>query len=827
MSPLAGIALAFALGIGVTGADELLSPGIALGIASLLLFLALIAFWRSWRETSLLLLLCFFALGLTWGELGKASFPASLKPFLGHYIKLEGTLDALPAVYPNRIAYVLSDPVVKLGRDTWKGRERIQVVLYRSPQQGLDKDMAGRPPEGRLLPGCRVQVAGRLDLVPLPSNPGEFDYRAYLGRKGIVAVLDAEAVPRILGQKSLSSQLLAFVRLEIEDSIARSLPSHQASMIRGFLFGSTEGLEPEDRRIYQRTGVMHLFAVSGLNVGFVLLLFLAAGRLLRLRRSACFIFTSLGIWSYAAITCFPASVTRAAVMGTVGLAAALWQQRQNLLNSLALAALAILLAAPSSLFDPGFQLSFAATWGIISLGRHLAALFPVAGEGPISKGCRELIAVTLSAQLAVLPLCALYFQLIPLLGLLPNILVVPISGLAVNLGLAGALFGLFFSPLGSLFFIAAGALTVPIQGLLGQLAKVPGVSAAVSQPPLWLLIVWYLLLFSFSEGICGLQEIRFPHFRFRPFARKHLAPSLVGLGFLLGVLIAGDEIWPFAGERLFRVVFLSVGQGDAVLVELPNGRTMLMDAGGREDYFSDSSFDPGGQIVVPYLIRSGIRRLDVLLISHPHGDHIGGVPAVLDALPVKQLLVPPVTQTNSLLQRLESIACSKRIPLYRVYEGFSLRLDPRVRIEVLSPPKTPYSGTNSDLNNNSIVLLVRYGDFGFLLAGDAERPALNRIADRLPLDADIDVLKAPHHGSSNGISEALAKRLHPEFVVISVGRNAFGHPDPRTLEFWRENCARLLRTDENGAVIFESDGKRLWLRVYRQSPKLMPMARAA
>ncbi|MGB9791153.1 MAG: DNA internalization-related competence protein ComEC/Rec2 [Thermacetogeniaceae bacterium] len=827
MSPLAGIALAFALGIVVSRADRLLSPGMALGIASLLLSLALISFWRSRRKASLFLLLCFTALGFTWGELSRASFPASLRPFLGHYVKLEGTLDALPVEYPNRISYVFSEPVVALGRDAWKGRERVQVVLYRSSRQGLDKGMAGRPPEARLLPGCRARVAGRLDLPPLPSNPGDFDYRAYLGRKGIVAVLNAEAAPSILGEKSCFSRLLASVRLEIEDGIRSSLPSHQAALLSGFLLGSTEGIGPDDRQIYQRTGVMHLFAVSGLNVGFVLLLFLAAGRLLRLGRSATFILVSLGVWSYAAITCFPASVTRAAVMGTVGLGASLWQQRQNLQNSLALAALAILLADPSSLFDPGFQLSFAATWGIVSLAPHLSGLLHGIGEGSISKGLRDLIAVSLSAQLAVLPLCALYFQLVPLLGLIPNILVVPLSGLVVNLGLAGVLLGLFLPPVGNLFLTAAGALTVPIQGLLGQLARMPGVSVAAPQPPQWLVIAWYPLLLALSEGICGWREVRFPHFRFKPFARRYLIPSLIGLGFLLGVMVTGEKHWLFAGEGLLRVTFLSVGQGDAVLVELPNGQKMLVDAGGKEE-FSDSSFDPGREIVVPYLIRSGVRRLDVLVGSHPHGDHIGGMPAVLDEIPVKKLLVPPVNQATPLLRRVEDIACKKQIPLYRVHKGCSLKLDPRVSIDVLSPPETPYSGTDSDPNNNSIVLLVRYGGFGFLLTGDAESPVLDRIAaDELPLDAAVNVLKAPHHGSSNGISKALAERLHPRFVVISVGRNAFGHPDPRTLDFWRENGACVLRTDESGAVIFESDGRRLWLRVYRQSPKLMPMARAA
>lgn len=829
--PLVWITIAFALGIGVAATGEQVMPGVALAAAILVLSFTILSFWRVWRETPLYLLLCFLILGIIWGECSETPFPASLQPFLGHYVDLEGTLDALPAEYPNRVVYGISDPVVKLGGDSWHGSGRIQVVVY-TGTRGLTGDggKAGRTPAARVYPGRRLLVKGRLDRAPLPANPGDFNYRAYLERKGIIAVLTADTVPGILEQKRdaryLLPQLLASARLRIENGIVRSVPPEQAVLLRGFLLGSTDEITPEDRQIYQRTGVMHLFAVSGLNVGFVLLLFIAAARLLHLLRVPAFLFVTLGIWCYAALTGFPPSVTRAAVMGTVGLGASLWQQRQHLLNSLALAALLILLADPAALLDPGFQLSFAATWGITSLSRHLDFLFPFLEGNRLLLDCREVITVSLAAQLAVLPLCALYFQLVPVFGLLANILVVPLAGVVVNLGLAGMLLGLLLPPLATPFFVAAGALTIPIQGLLKQLVGVPGISLAVPQPSLWLLIAWYPLLVSFSRSIGACREIPFPHFRFRPFARRYLVPSLTGLVCLFLVMYAGGLAWPLV-ERPLRVTFLSVGQGDAVLIELPNGRSMLVDAGGQQE-FSNSSFDPGQQIVLPYLIRSGIRRLDILVNSHPHEDHLGGIPAVLAGIPVGKIVMPPVPQPTPLMLRVEGLARERKIPVYTVHAGASLKIDPRVRVDVVSPPEIPYSSTDSDPNNNSLVLLMRYGDISFLLTGDAEDVVLDRLAAcGLPRDTGINVLKAPHHGSRNGISQALAARFRPRFVVISVGRNTFGHPDTKTVDFWREHGASILRTDENGAVIFETDGKKLWLKVFRQSPKLMPMARAA
>ncbi len=832
MPPVVWIAIAFALGIGLASAGDLVTPPAALAAALVVLLGTALSFWRGRRETPLFLLLSFSILGYAWGEFGEKPFPSSLRPFLGHYVELAGTLDRLPVEYPNRVLYTLADAAVELGGDSWRGPGKIQVVVYTgSKGMPVAGEKVGRTPAARVYPGRRLLARGRLDLAPLPANPGDFNYRAYLERKGIIAVLTADEVPTVLeqeqGARYLLPRLLASARLRIEDGIVRAVPPEQAVLLRGFLLGSTEGITPEDREIYRRTGVMHLFAVSGLNLGFVLLLFFAGARLLRLRRLPTFLLVTGGIWSYAALTGFPASVARAAVMGTVGLGAYLWQQRQNPLNSLAVAALAILVVDPVALFDPGFQLSFAATWGIVYLARPLDSLLPFLEGHPLLEGCREVITVSLAAQLAVLPLCAHYFQQIPVLGLLANILVVPLAGLVVNLGLAGMLLTLLHPALGDPFYVSSGALTIIIEGLLSPLAGLPGISLAASPPPLWLVTGWFLLLGLFGRSLRGGSDIAFPHFRFRPFARRRLVPSLIGLACLLAIMYSGGGIWPVIGSHQLRVTFLSVGQGDAILVEFPNGHSMLVDAGGKPE-FSRSSFDPGRQIVVPYLARSGIRRLDLVVNSHPHEDHLGGVPAVLAGMPVGKLVMPPVLHPTPLMLQVERLAGEKRIAVHTVHAGASLRLDPRVKIDVLNPPARLYSGTRSDLNNNSLVLLLKYGEISFLLTGDAERDALDDIAAGVfPLNTRANVVKAPHHGSRTGISPALAERLHPQFVVISVGHNSFGHPDPKTVEFWREHGARVLRTDEAGTVIFETDGKELRLKTSAQSPKLIPMARAA
>lgn len=827
MSPMIWLALAFGLGIGLASVVQPGKPLEGLFLASLFMFAAVITFLRGKRKTPLFLLFCFCALGYTWFVLSMRPFPVSLTPFLEHYVEINGTLSELPVTYPNRIVYTLDNPSVKLGDDSWQGSKRIQAVYYRQPLKTGENY--------RVYPGMPLKVNGRLTRAPLPANPGEFNYRSYLERRSIIAVITTEEAPVVQQMAQmhpgyLIPRFFGSIRLRIEQNLDRHLVPEQAVFLKGFLLGTTGDFTPEEKDIYRRTGVMHLFAVSGLHLGFVLLFFLFLARLLRFGSVPTFLLVAFGLWGYAALIAFPASVTRAAVMGTVGFGAYLWKERANTLNSLALAALVILICDPRALMDPGFQLSFAATWGIISLAGPLGAFLTCLQDSPFREACRDVFTISLAAQLAVLPLCALYFQQIPVFGLLANILVVPVAGLVINLGLAGMVLALFHQGLCAPFFLSAGALSLPIKGLLGLLAGLPGSALDVS-PPSWRLIAaWFGLLGLLGWSLHNRGQVTFPHFRFRLPGHRWFLPSMGGLVCLAIIIYLGRGGLTGSSTGVLRVTFINVGQGDSVLVELPNGSSLLVDGGGKPGY-SRSTFEPGRQVVVPYLIRSGIRKLDLVVNSHPHEDHLGGLPAVLEKMPVGGIVVSPVSHPTPLWLRFEKTAREKEIPLYTVSTGKSLRLDPKVRIDVISPPRQLFTGTRSDLNNNSLALHLKYGEVSFLLTGDIEKDALDYIAAREQdqdshQDFRTNLLKAPHHGSATGLSPAFADLVRPQVVVISTGPNSFGHPDPKVIKFWQERSARVLRTDEDGAIILETDGRKLFLRS-AQSPKQIPTERAA
>lgn len=831
--PFVLLAAAFSAGLVVAYTELPGRPALGLAAAAVFGVIALVKFLRGVDKIPFFLFLSLFFLGWSWAGLSLVTLPDALNSFVGHHVILRGTLECPPVFYSNRAVFTLDDPGITCGTETWHGSVKIQAVFYYPDDLlgGRESQDLKREREllGVMLPGDRAAFKGRLDLPPQAGNPGEFDYRAYLARQGVVAQLKTFDIPVLdasgYDHRYLIKRFLAGLRFRIENGIESALPAEQAAFLKGLLLGAKEGMTLEDRETYQRTGVMHLFAVSGFNLAFVMVFLYSIASLLRLKPYASFLFISIGLWGYAALISFPPSVTRAAVMGTAGLAAYYWQQRQNLINSLALAAFVILLFDPTAVLDPGFQFSFAATWGIMYLAGSLSAYFP---QGV--KGVGELVSATFAAQLAVFPLTALYFQQISVIGLIANLLAVPLAGIAVNLGLAGMLLTLFFSGSGSPFFIGAGALISPINFILSFLSEFPGGTLLVPAPSWWLVALWFVFLVVLGWSVRG-HVVIFPHFLFRAWPRRWFFPSLAGL-VLTAVFIGwGQGCSPAGSSSMLKVTFINVGQGDAILLEMPNGRRMLVDGGGKPA-FSSSGFEPGSQIVVPYLVRNGIRGLDLVVNTHPHEDHLGGLPAVVKRLHVGCVCVSPVCPLSPAWSEPGKLLHRKKIPVHELQRGASLQLDPRVEIRVINPPARLYKGTRSDLNNNSVVLYVRYASVAFLLTGDIEQEAIDDlVASSEKNRLRALVLKAPHHGSSASISPAFADLVRPRFVVISVGPNSFGHPAPETLKFWREKGAVILRTDESGAIVFETDGRKLFLKTDRskgsQSPKLIPMDRAA
>ena len=656
-------------------------------------------------------------------------------------------------------------------------------------------------PTPTLSMGDYVALNGLLRTLPEKRNPADFDYGAYLRREGVHARLSvqtpADAV-RLEGPEAPAVRLVATSRLYVRTRIERLVPNEGArAVLSALLLGDRRTLDPDTRAQFAETGLMHVLAVSGLHVllvGMALygLLRPVLMRLSRRRLSWRAVETLRALVTLAALVFFMMltgarpSVVRAVLMASVFILLTLTQRNAHTLNTLGTAALVMLLWQPAQLFDVGFQLSFAAVAAIVALHPVFARLLParLRDSAPLRKTF-SMVLVSLAATLGTLPILLYHFGHASFAGLVLNLAAIPLTGLALTAGLFMLLFG-SVAPLAALCGMAA-------EGAARLLLFTAETGAALFG---WAAVHGYVrgawTVLAMTTAVVMLAQWPRPRTRWR-------------LG-TLALAFAAVGLWTGAANRLtprLDVLFFDVGQGDAALVTLPNGRRMLIDAGVRNAYT-----DQGVRTLLPHLERFGIRRLDAVVISHPHSDHLGGLPALLRAVPVTRVLDNGTPHPSALLNETTHLLDSLRIAHRTLLTGDTLALDPSVSIQILSPDATLM--LDDETNDASVVLRIVYGKTSLLFMGDAEAEAEARMVHVYgPLLAS-DVVKVGHHGSATSSTPAFVASVAAKggtTAVISAGRNnRFGFPDEDVVRRWERNGARVQVTAREGAVWLRSDG---------------------
>jgi len=776
--PLLAVIVCFALGVIL---NTLFAVETVIIFAAVLVSgsLALASFALRRCEGAAILLLFVF-LGWFWAGAGEHAAGRGPEQFAGHYVTLEGIVQAEPGYGSGGkdAVYVLAARAVYLGERRVETTGLVQVKV---------KDAGPVYSYGEML-----RAGGFVYRPREPGNFGAFNYREYLERRGIrcqMTVTGPEHLRAVAGERPLTPVGLALACKNALQRVAdATLEQRQAAVLNGMLFGARDRLDRAVEDIFAETGVAHVLCVSGLHVGFVLAgVFLAAGVLGVPRRAFLFAAAPVIIF-YALMTGLGPAVIRAGVMAVLVLAAALLGRERDWPTALALAAGVLLLFDPSSIYEVGFQLSFAATWGILYLGPLLGQLFRVRFALP--SWLVVPLQVTLAAQLATMPLLVYHFNLVSFIAPLANLLLVPLVGVIMLAGFTGCVAGLVFLPAGELFNAGTGALIDFFLALAGLLNSIPGGAAYAATPPWPAVPLWFAGLVLVAETVRG---------RYNPpdFYRGKAGPAAAG------VLLMLVLIWPWGGTGgRMQVHFLDVGQGDSILVRFPGGETMLVDTGGRPGE-PDEVRATGDAVVVPYLRRLGINRLNALVITHPDEDHAGGVPAVLEKLKVDAMVITGAPGYDEYVALAESL----RVPVYRAGAGQALQLDDQVDVLVLAPGRGDAAAGLSS-NDASLVLRLDYRGSSFLLTGDIEQQA-QRLLLAGGADLQSDVLKVPHHGS-RFFEPRFFSAVAPDWAVIQVGEhNRFGHPAAEVLETLTSAGARVLRTDRDGAVLVSTDGENI------------------
>ena len=637
--------------------------------------------------------------------------------------------------------------------------------------------------EGNVAPGDRLVVRGRLVPFDEARNPGEPSRRALALAEGLAGALAgghlvARAPPNPRDPRGWAAQMRAVLSQRLRSAVGEP----EATVVAGALWGERGTLPRDIRNDFQATGTVHVLVTAGLHLGVVAGLIAGMLRLCAIPRIAAALLAIPGVAAYAWLSGGHLPSQRAAVMVGLALLARACGARIVSWNALALAAIVVALIWPASVTTVSFALSFSCVSAIVLFARPLEHAL---ARAAMPDRVREALALTVSTQIGVWPLSAATFGLVAPYAVLANAVVVPATGIAMLAGIAtlacGAIPGLGVIPAAITAFDVDVILRV-----VAAVASLPGARVVVAPPPAPAIVGYDAL------AVCAAMLLT---------RRPRLAIALLAAA---SAAVLATTLRPPDGR--LTITMLDVGQGDGIVVRTPRGHIILIDAGGRLEHGAgEDGASPaelvGERIVLGYLKRQGIRHVDLLIVTHPHGDHVGGCAPILRAMPVDAIADSGQRYGGTAFTDCMHEAAAHRVLVRIARCGDGYATGDGVTLSVLSPCGALLADGKDDVNENSIVAMLRYGTFRMLFTGDAGFATEERLL-RAGTDLRADVLKVGHHGSAYATSAAFVAAVHPHTAFISVGRhNLFGHPAPSTLANLEATGTKVYRTDRCGAIV--------------------------
>jgi competence protein ComEC len=657
--------------------------------------------------------------------------------------------------------------------------------------------------------GRSIQTTAQLHRPARYLNHGVPDHERALARRGVTLVGSVKSgalvdvVRRGHPAAEAAAWLRAFTRRALASAVGRWSVQSQG-IVTAILIGDRSGLDAGVERRLQEAGTYHVIAISGGNIAILAGLMLFGFRAAGIMGRTAMLTAIGGLAAYGYTVGGGESVDRATLMAVVFFFARALDLRAPPLNTVALAAGVLVAIEPLAIGDPGFLLTAGATAAILlaaetkPLGRVPRLVVPLAA----------LFIASAAAEAALFPIAASFFSRVTFAGLALNFLAIPLMAVAQMAGML-AVAVIFLSPTA-----AAGAgwiAHLAAEGLVrtADIVEVaPFATWRVAPPSAHVLAAYY-----------GAGAVAWMLWRRRahgPAAAESARTRTVRRGCVAAAALAAlwilAEPWTFVaseGDGRLHLTFLDVGQGDAALVRFPRGTALLVDAGGLS---GSPTFDIGDRVVAPVLRALGVRRLEVIALTHGDADHVGGAEAGIREFRPREIWEGiPVPQSPA-LQRL-AIAAAAAGSAWR-----NVQADDAVRIDdvsvVVRHPGQPDWERQDVRNDDSIVLELLWRDVSIVLTGDIGREAEGAIVPRFPR-VPLRVVKVPHHGSLTSSTDAFVRTLAPRVAVVSAGRrNAFGHPAPAVIGRYRAAGVEIFRTDQDGAVMVDTDGTSLDIRTF-------------
>jgi competence protein ComEC len=671
-----------------------------------------------------------------------------------------------------------------------KLRADVQVISSILGRLNLDQSYYARiiiDDHIELQTGDTLSFSGTIIPISEKRNPNQFDYQRFLADKNIYAQIRLDELVSIKKNKRISTW--SWWQNQASRIIEQNFGELTQPLAKALLLGFKQDLDQETMLAFSRTGLSHIMAVSGLHVGFIiapfwiLLPFIKSkkyGRVIGL------VTLILVLFFYAGITGFTASVMRASVTAIFLTVGKLFNKSPNSINLTAAAAIILLIINPQDLFSIGFQLSFSAVFIILLILPILQFWMPYWVRLKWYAKPLMVIIVSIVVQLGLYPLQVYYFGEVSVISPISNALFVPLLGLLIPLAIVGTLITPIINKLGLW-------LSLPLDTFLGWMHNYVTIATTwdwswynVDSHSLLIFPLWLFLIFVFSS-------YRIPELRWKTI--------VLSCGLLIIV-----QIQSIRNELIFTplsITYFDVGQGDAALIQTPNGANVLIDAG-----VWSPGYNSGKSIILPHLESAGIDRLDAIILSHPHADHIGGILDLIHGIPIDAIYNSGFEYESNLYRNYLLQAANYDIPVISAKAGDILNIDESVLFLILGPEGGRF---NEDPNQHSVVVEVIYGETEFLFTGDAGESQEMRILENYSDMIDTDVLKIGHHGSRTSSGVDLMEITIPELSVISVAeRNRFNHPHPEAVRRILDSETELLFTSRDKAIVLKSDGKKIW-----------------
>lgn len=712
----------------------------------------------------------------------------------------------------DRISFELKVEQLNIQGNTLKLSEKLLVQLYLTEQAEIELSE-------RYERGQHIVASGKLKEPSHAQNFDAFDYKQFLNQKQIHWSLQINGLTNI-EIKQNAEKRLNYVILHAFDTFRSKLyapfatlfDGEHAGYLGGLVFGMKTELDPELFQSFSHLGLTHILAVSGLHVAVVVACLMFVFKLIKLPRSIAYTTTIAILPCYVMVTGAQPSIIRAGIMAMIGLWLLKHHKLKNTSSILAIAAMLMILINPLILYSIGFQLSFLVTFGLL-------IYTPLIRQSITLKKSKlaDAIAVTVSAQLTSFPLTIYYFNQFNPLSFLANFILVPYISFFI---LPLATFTNLLAHISIYFAKPFAALTVMGNKIsfyiIEQLNKWSSLNLIWKSPSLIWILAWYITIFILLNKLSQLKNIQNilqtqskHHFKLHQFQKNIIVMCLC----ISLLLVYAYQPSYFNFQKRGSISYISVGQGDSILIQTPSNKTILVDSGGQlpfqtKDSWAERSdpFDVGKDIVVPLLKKRGIKHLDIVVISHFDADHFLGFNAVLDEIIVKQVwfngTIKEEKEVGALLNKIKM----KNIPIIAMHQGDHIKLDKHTSIDVLWPMEQSLR-YEAKQNSHSIVLLLNMFEYHFLLTGDidatTEKDITTYMYKHYKEHKQIEILKLAHHGSKYSTSPHLLSYFSPKLAIASVGKNnRYGHPHPDVEQRLRLYGTPLLRTDEQGEIMF-------------------------